>query len=379
MSMVVSYKKQVVLGILLLIILLVVIELFVNIWLYNFYRCEFEDSKMFKDADPELNRKICIQSMGLDFTKQSIKKIPGTSPMKVVDGIVSYNTDVIYINNYGFRGPDIEKVKPENTFRIFVLGGSTTFGSGVLDEHTYPSYLQKLFDAANLPFKVEVINVGWSAFTSVDETKKIKTELLNFAPDLFLVFDGHNEMKKYVTSKKEVYSPTLWKERWIEICNLGDEFSFQTLVTLQPVLGFGERVLTEHEYENYVKKKHFRYQEEYPNYLIQLEELQNHCSLTADLTSLFDNIQDPIYFDYIHTGPQGNQIIAEKFFELSLPLVLENSQNIANNESGARSSIDEIHNKLKENDSEFSKETIILFKSIISSYKTPKVFSIIFE
>ena len=48
----VSIKKQFALGILLLIVVLGVTELFANIWLYNIYRCEFEDNEIFKNTDP---------------------------------------------------------------------------------------------------------------------------------------------------------------------------------------------------------------------------------------------------------------------------------------------------------------------------------------
>ncbi len=66
MSVQVSYKKQFVLGILLLIVLLGVIEVFANIWLYNVYRCEFEDNEIFKNTDPVANRKLCLESLGYE-------------------------------------------------------------------------------------------------------------------------------------------------------------------------------------------------------------------------------------------------------------------------------------------------------------------------
>jgi len=363
----------------LLITLLAVVELGANIWLYFFYHCDFEDSEIFKDVDPEINRKICLQSMGLDFTKQSIGIIRGTTP-DWTTGKAVYDTTVIHINNYGFRGPDIEKDKPENTIRVFTMGGSTVFGSGVFDDQTFPSYLQKLFDGADLPFKVEVINAGWSAFTSKDETEKIKTELFDFSPDLFLVYDGWNDIYHQHSSLNKESSPTLWKERWIEICNLGDQYSYETIVTFQPFLGFGERILTEQEYKNYIKRENFRILEEYPDYLTQLEELQNHCSLTADLTSLFDNIQEPIYWDSMHVGPKGNQIIAEKFFQLSLPLVMKKAQTGVNNEDFGGLMINNNDNQLIQNESDsFVEDFYHSLQAIILPYKTPKVFPLIFE
>lgn len=56
--------------------------------------------------------------------------------------------------------------------------------------------------------------------------------------------------------------------------------------------------------------------------------------MTADLTGLFDYIQESIYFDNIHTGPRENQIIAEKFYELTLPIITSK-----NNETDSSSNL----------------------------------------
>jgi len=47
----------------LLVTFLVIVEVIVNIWLYNFYRCDFEDNEIFKDMDSETKRNICIDSI----------------------------------------------------------------------------------------------------------------------------------------------------------------------------------------------------------------------------------------------------------------------------------------------------------------------------
>jgi len=47
----------------------------------------------------------------------------------------------VHINEHGFRGPEITKEKPVNTFRIFLVGGSTMFGSGSNDRTQISSVL----------------------------------------------------------------------------------------------------------------------------------------------------------------------------------------------------------------------------------------------
>ena len=43
------------------------------------------------------------------------------------------------LNSLGFRGPEFSEIKPSNTYRIFMVGGSTMFGAGASsDEATIP-------------------------------------------------------------------------------------------------------------------------------------------------------------------------------------------------------------------------------------------------
>ena len=47
-------------------------------------------------------------------------------------------------NIHGFRGDEFSEIKPPNTYRIFMVGGSTLFGSGESsDDATIPGILQK--------------------------------------------------------------------------------------------------------------------------------------------------------------------------------------------------------------------------------------------
>ena len=50
-------------------------------------------------------------------------------------------TDDVNINSLGFRGTEFTEIKPNNTFRIFLIGGSQMFGTGSTSDDTTPSAL----------------------------------------------------------------------------------------------------------------------------------------------------------------------------------------------------------------------------------------------
>ena len=116
----------------------------------------------------------------------------------------------------------------------------------------YDASLQQLYDQTDLDFKVEVINTGWPGWNSKTETNTIQTRLLGFDPDLFIVYDGWNDMRKE-RKNESGYSATEWKERWMEICVMGKQYDFDTIITLQPLVGTGEKILTAQEYEYKIK------------------------------------------------------------------------------------------------------------------------------
>ena len=349
------------------------VELIANIWLYAFYRCTFEESEIAKEIDPEINRKMCLESLGYDISKQKLTKVEGTLALSPFD------KNLVYINTEGFRSPEFEKEKAENTYRIFTIGGSTTFSTGVIDNQTYPAYLQRLYDKADLGFNVEVINAGWPGDWSVTETELIKERLLAFDPDLFIVLDGWNDNKYEKESGYGLASSTLWKERWIEVCKMENQFGYDIIIGLQPSIATGKKILTEQEQRAFLAYQQRNVLEKYPEYVEALQELKNYCSVAADLRGIFDYISEPIYFDPVHTGPYGNQIIAEEFYKLSFPIVLEGLKNTISDE-GYQAYLNKVDNRLlSNNDNVFLDDSFYMLKEFVAPYKTPKVLPLIFQ
>ena len=147
LSVQVSYKKQVTLGIIGVTILLLAIEIIANVWWVTQINCEFEQNEIFQNFDEVEKRQLCLDFYNLKTSGDEI--IPNQS------------TNSITINSLGFRGTEFSVIKPSDMYRIFMVGGSTMFGAGATsDETTIPGYVQQFLNENNPKFDVDVINAG---------------------------------------------------------------------------------------------------------------------------------------------------------------------------------------------------------------------------
>ena len=82
--------------------------------------------------------------------------------------------------------------KAPGTFRIFCLGGSTTYGRPYTDPTSFPGWLRALLPVAAPGRSFEVINAGGISYASY-RVAVVMEELADYEPDLFVVYTGHNE------------------------------------------------------------------------------------------------------------------------------------------------------------------------------------------
>jgi tetratricopeptide (TPR) repeat protein len=85
-----------------------------------------------------------------------------------------------------------EKAKSDKTYRIFCLGESTTYGFPYPPNINFPVFLKQRLQTLFPDRNFEVINVGVTAISSYAVADFVK-ELVNYQPDLFLLYMGHNE------------------------------------------------------------------------------------------------------------------------------------------------------------------------------------------
>ena len=226
------------------------------------------------------------------------------------------------LNSLGFRGPEFSEIKPPNTYRIFMVGGSTMIGSGESsDETTIPGILQKIFDSNSSVQKIEVINAGMSGGASNIEIHLINEKLISFSPDLIIIYDGWNDLKKDYPVEGITHA-------WKIMCDSGRENNFDVIISLQPIAGFGDKRLTHQEIVNsFTGEDHNEYQlisakSTYDYVGRELLSLQDDCNV-VDLRGAFDDVSGPIYWDQGHVSDTGNLILAEKFHEIVNEIIFD--------------------------------------------------------
>ena len=221
-------------------------------------------------------------------------------------------------NDFGFRGDEFSKEKANDTYRIFMLGGSTMYSYQVYDDQTIPVLTEKLIEQEKIPYEIEIINAGIKGAASSQEIKLINEKILNYQPDLIIIYDGWNDIKHAIRNG-DWDSDSRWKDNWSNVCNdLKEEVDI--IITLQPFLGIGNKILTDQESNNLRNALISRNQSleitESQDYANHLSELDNKCAGAYDLRYVFDDYLVPFYFDYGHVNYDANKILANNFFKI---------------------------------------------------------------
>jgi len=243
--------------------------------------------------------------------------------------------------------------------------------------NSIPGYLDYELNNLQTQKIIQVINAGIPGMNSNGELLLIKNKIVNFEPDLIIIYDGFNDLnaglgwirilntediakrqamidiRKYFKTPylvSEIFKEisklditnignrdpqvekrvvpqseekaSLWLNNIAEICEMGQNGDFKTLIALQPFLGTGNKTLTDHE----IKKAESHWDVvdaslKYQNFATKINDLEPLCDKTVDLRNIFDNVTESVYFDTNHIHYRYNKMVAERLAELSLPLI----------------------------------------------------------
>lgn len=121
-----------------------------------------------------------FQSLDYEFHPFILSRVAATDGRYIrVDGAVrrSYEPD------------DLSPSAPE----VWFLGGAALWGQGQRDQHTIPSVVARLAEAAGTP--IRAVNLGQPGYTSWQSALLLEQELaVRPAPDLVVVYDGADDV-----------------------------------------------------------------------------------------------------------------------------------------------------------------------------------------
>jgi tetratricopeptide (TPR) repeat protein len=91
-----------------------------------------------------------------------------------------------------FNYQAFQREKGDNSYRVFCIGGSTTYGRPYDDPESFCGWLRAYLNAADPARDWEIINAGGVGYASYRVTR-LMNELVQYQPDLFIVYSGQNE------------------------------------------------------------------------------------------------------------------------------------------------------------------------------------------
>ena len=134
----------------------------------------------------------------------------------------------------GFREDTrVEKVKPQGTFRIIMMGGSALYGLGsakpypvhpsLKNNETIDAYLENAINRElhqqGRETKVEIINAAVTGYWTFQHLVYLNESLYQYTPDLVLFLDGHNDF--YISRPKMNH----WQDYDYSSVHLTDSFN----------------------------------------------------------------------------------------------------------------------------------------------------------
>lgn len=129
---------------------------------------------------------------------------------------------VMVTNALGLRDEPLSITKPEDEYRIAIVGASTVMGTYTRDNQDTLSYqLQEKLNEQTKKTRARVINAGIAGYSLNDQRRMIERLLALLSVDHYILYTGFNDLSVYclnttATASKESYAlPVLQLPNWL--------------------------------------------------------------------------------------------------------------------------------------------------------------------
>jgi hypothetical protein len=253
---------------------------------------------------------------------------------------------------------------------IYLFGGSTVYNSEVPDDYTIASYLQRRL-VRNGFGSYRVTNLGVTSVSTNQQFERLKNTNIS-KDDIVVFYDGVNDVVQgvlYGNAGNTIYGNDKSRPSWqktlskiadhsvavrqllsrmnanYKITNLGSRVR-QTVSRYRAHTEGAQEVANAHgaqfihflqpslyslshrgDYENKLlslgiipMQAEEAFLATYPHLVRYVRERSKLGFADFDLTSIFDNVAQPVYLDFCHVNHNGNEIIADSIFAALLKM-----------------------------------------------------------
>lgn len=216
-----------------------------------------------------------------------------------------YGVDV-KINTYGYRDKDYSLQKPDNTYRIMVLGDSFTLGWGVPIEAAYSEVLEKMLNENTKGRKFEVINTALGNYNTQMEYEMLKEKDIKFKPDMIIVGYYPNDPELTVKFNPNSLSTFIKRHSYTYA------FFWDRITNIKTKLKFGKKTGSYTGYVHELYKDSFegkKIMENSLNWIIDFGKQKNISVVVVVLPQFFGDLKN---YEFKEVYPIVNNITSKK-------------------------------------------------------------------
>jgi hypothetical protein len=111
---------------------------------------------------------------------------------------IEWNGKKFSTNSFGMRDKAYTKLKPANTWRIALLGGSYEMGSGVADDEVFEAVTENKLNAETKGKKWEILNFGCGGYHIIQQAKLMEEKVMQYQPDEIILVSHSRDKERFL-------------------------------------------------------------------------------------------------------------------------------------------------------------------------------------
>jgi lysophospholipase L1-like esterase len=205
----------------------------------------------------------------------------------------------------------LDKVKKENSYRIFVMGGSSAAGFPYSPNGSFARYIRKRFQIVYPQKKVEVVNIAMSAINSY-ALRDMLPEVLDQKPDLIIIYAGHNEYYgalgvgsvETLGDTRFIVNTVIWLNRFKTFELLREIINSITGLFSSPqkIEGTLMARMSQKQFIPYNSEKYYSGINQFEENLHDILEMTKENKIPVILGALVSNLKDQLPFESFTSG-----------------------------------------------------------------------------